>query len=94
MLTDAVAAGEVALDVSVAQARDLLIGMIHGLTAHHMANEPELPVGSGRFGSQIPAAVALFRAKWDPQGADPGGQGKEEPNRQQSERTGRTRHER
>ena len=22
--------------------------------------------GSGRFGSQIPAAVALFRAKWDP----------------------------
>jgi AcrR family transcriptional regulator len=66
MLADAVAAGEVILDVSVAQARDLLIGMIHGLTAHHMANEPHLPVGSGRFGSQIPAAVALFRAKWGP----------------------------
>ena len=62
MLADAVAAGEVVLDMPVAQARDLLIGMIHGLTAHHMANEPELPVGSGRFGSQIPAAVALFRA--------------------------------
>jgi AcrR family transcriptional regulator len=65
MLGDAVAAGEVVLDVPVAQARDLLIAMIHGLTAHHMANEPELPVGSGRFGSQIPAAIALFRAKWD-----------------------------
>ena len=69
MLADAVAAGEVVLDMPVAQARDLLIAMIHGLTAHHMANEPELPIGSGRFGSQIPAAIALFRAKWDPQEA-------------------------
>jgi hypothetical protein len=66
MLGDAVAAGEVVLDMPVAQARDLLIGMIHGLTAHHMANEPELSIGSGRFGSLIPAAIALFRAKWDP----------------------------
>ena len=33
MLADAVAAGEIVLDVPVAQARDLLIGMIHGLTA-------------------------------------------------------------
>jgi AcrR family transcriptional regulator len=66
MLTDAVAAGEVTLDMPEAQARDLLIGMIHGLTAHHMANEPELSIGSGRFGSLIPAAIALFRAKWDP----------------------------
>src|SRR5215212_6747134 len=72
MLTDAVAAGEVMLDMPVAQARDLLIGMIHGLTAHHMANEPELPIGSGRFGSQIPAAVALFRATWDLRGAGVG----------------------
>jgi AcrR family transcriptional regulator len=69
MLTDAAATDEVVLDVPVAHARDLLIGMIHGLTAHHIANEPELPVGSGRFGSQIPAAIALFRAKWDPHGA-------------------------
>jgi AcrR family transcriptional regulator len=72
MLAEAVTAGEVVLDVPVAQARDLLIGMIHGLTAHHMANEPELPVGSGRFGSQIPAAIALFRASWDPRGASAG----------------------
>lgn len=71
MLTDAVAAGEVVLDMPVGQARDLLIGMVHGLTAHHMANEPDLPVGSGRFGSQIPVAIALFRAQWDPRGAIP-----------------------
>src|SRR5215210_832858 len=77
LLADAVAAGEVVLDVPVAQARDLLIGMIHGLTAHHMANAPELPIGPGRFGRQIPAAVALFRAKWNPRGVNPGAQGKE-----------------
>ena len=80
-LADAVASGQIVLDVPVAQARDLLIGMIHGLTAQHMANEPELPIGSGRFGSQIPAAVALFRAKWEPRGAHPGAEGKEGSNR-------------
>jgi AcrR family transcriptional regulator len=68
-LTEAVASGQIVLDMPVAQARDLLIGMIHGLTAQHMANEPELPIGSGRFGSQIPAAIALLRATWDPRSA-------------------------
>ncbi len=71
-LADAIASGQIVLDMPVAQARDLLIGMIHGLTAQHMANEPDLPVGSGRFGSQIPAAVALLRAAWDPRGVDCG----------------------
>jgi AcrR family transcriptional regulator len=94
MLADAVTTGRVVLDVPVAQARDLIIGMIHGLTAGHMANEPDLPIGSGRFGSQIPAAVALFRAKWDPRGVNSRAQGKEGADRQQSGRTGRTRHER
>jgi hypothetical protein len=93
-LTEAVASGQIVLDVPVTQARDLLIGMIHGLTAQHMANEPDLPIGSGRFGSQIPGAVALFRAKWDPRGTIPGTRGKEGPNRQQSRRIGNTRHER
>lgn len=77
MLADAVTAGELVLDMPVAQARDLLIGMIHGLTAHHMANEPELPIGSGRFGSLISAAVELFRAKWDPRYVNPDDPGKE-----------------
>ena len=56
-----------ALGIPLAQARDLVIAMMHGLTSQHMANEPELPVGTGRFGSLIPAAVALFQASWDPQ---------------------------
>ncbi len=53
--------GSLALGITVAQARDLFLAMMHGLTALHMANEPELPAGSGRFGSLLPAALALFR---------------------------------
>jgi AcrR family transcriptional regulator len=55
--------------VSPREARDLFLAMTHGLTALHMANEPDLPVGTGRFGSLIPAAMALFQASWDPQSA-------------------------
>src|SRR5712692_6825988 len=57
--------GSLVLGISPVQARDLFIAMMHGLTALHIANEPEIPVGSGRFGSLIPAALALFRAAWD-----------------------------
>jgi AcrR family transcriptional regulator len=59
--------GSLVLGISPVQARDLFIAMMHGLTALHMANEPDIPVGSGRFGSLIPAALALFRAAWDGQ---------------------------
>jgi AcrR family transcriptional regulator len=48
------------------QVVDLAIGMLHGLTSQHMANEPHLPVGQGRFGSLIPAAVAIFEKAWSP----------------------------
>lgn len=50
--------------MSVEQATDLVIAMSHGLTAQHMANEPHLPVGEGRYGTMIPQAVALFKAAW------------------------------
>ncbi|MEO7022374.1 MAG: TetR/AcrR family transcriptional regulator [Ktedonobacteraceae bacterium] len=59
--------GSVALGITVSQARDLFLAMMHGLTALHMANEPHLSVGSGRFGSLLPAALALFRAAWEPE---------------------------
>src|SRR5450759_1880807 len=59
--------GSLALGITVSEARDLFLAIMHGLTALHMANEPELPVGSGRFGSLIPAALALFRAAWEPE---------------------------
>lgn len=60
------AQGNLALGLPPEQARDLFIAMMHGLTALHMANEPELPMGTGRFGSLIPAALTLFQAAWRP----------------------------
>ena len=60
--------GSLVPGLSPVQVRDLFLAMTHGLTALHLANEPELPVGSGRFGSLIPAAMTLFQAAWDPEG--------------------------
>ena len=60
-------AGQINTEVSLSQARDLIIAMSHGLTSQHMANEPHLPVGSGRYGGLISAAVALFEAAWKPE---------------------------
>lgn len=51
-------------DLPPEQATDLIIAMMHGLTALHMANEPHLPLGQGRFGSLIPAASSLFDKVW------------------------------
>jgi hypothetical protein len=38
--------------------------MMHGLAAMHLANEPHLPMGEGRFGSLIPAAISVFEKAW------------------------------
>jgi AcrR family transcriptional regulator len=66
LLQQALEQGNLALGLPPEQARDLFVGMMHGLTALHMANEPEQSVGSGRFGSLIEAALALFQAAWRP----------------------------
>jgi hypothetical protein len=50
--------------LSPEQATDLVLALTHGLTALHMANEPHLPIGQGRFGSLIPAALSLFDKAW------------------------------
>jgi len=65
--------GNLALGLPPEQGRDLFIAMMHGLTALHMANEPELPMGSGRFGRLIDAALALFQAAWHPSAHTDGG---------------------
>ncbi len=46
------------------QARDILIALMHGLTEQHLANNPELPVGEGRYGGLIHAAVATVLKAW------------------------------
>ena len=64
-LVEAIAVGQISPGVPLSQARDLIIAMAHGLTSQHMANEPHLPIGAGRYGGLIPAAVALFATVWE-----------------------------
>lgn len=51
-------------DLAPQQVVDLVIAMMHGLTALHLANEPHLPLGQGRFGSLIPAALSVLNKAW------------------------------
>lgn len=46
------------------QIANLVIAISHGLTAQHMANEPHLPLGQGRFGALIPAALSVLEKAW------------------------------
>jgi AcrR family transcriptional regulator len=55
---------EINTDLPFAQVRDVLIAMMHGLTALHLANEPALPVGQGRFGILIPAVISILDSAW------------------------------
>lgn len=56
--------GELAINMPLEEARDLYIALQHGLTELHLANNPELPVGEGRFGKLIPRAVQLILDAW------------------------------
>lgn len=56
--------GLIQADLPIDQVRDLVIALMHGLVAQHMANEPHLPLGAGRYGALIPAAVQLLRKAW------------------------------
>lgn len=55
---------EIAPDMPVEEARDLLFAMIQGLTSLHLANDPDLPVGQGRFGKLTDRAAKLFFEAW------------------------------
>lgn len=56
--------GELAIDMPLEEARDLYIALQHGLTELHLANNPELPAGQGRFGKLIPRAVQFVLDAW------------------------------
>ena len=51
-------------DVDVDRARGLFFAMMQGLTSLHLANEAELSVGSGFYGSLIPDAMMTLRNGW------------------------------
>ena len=63
-VAQAIESGELRTGLPAEVATDLTIALSHGLTALHMANDPQLPLGEGRFGRLIPAAVALFETAW------------------------------
>lgn len=46
--------------LSAQQLVNLIIAAAHGVTALHLANEPQLPIGQGRFGSLIPIFLKVF----------------------------------
>lgn len=51
---------ELNTDLTSEQIVNLVIAISHGLTAMHLANEPHLPIGQGRFGSLIPVLLNIF----------------------------------
>ncbi len=55
---------EITLGIPYEEARDLVIAFQHGLVELHLANNPELPVGQGRFGKLIPQAVQMVLDAW------------------------------
>lgn len=63
-MAEVIDAGVIAPNGSAERATDLFLAVMHGITTLHMANEPDVPVGAGRFGSLIPEAIALFKTSW------------------------------
>jgi AcrR family transcriptional regulator len=55
---------DVHTNLSPEQAADLIIAMMHGLTALHLSNQPQLPIGQGRFGALIPAMLSVLEKAW------------------------------
>lgn len=66
VIADALESGQMVSGLTAASTTDFINAVMHGLTAAHMANEPELPPTEGRFGSLIPAAVTFFQKAWAP----------------------------
>lgn len=64
MTSEAIASGTLVSPFSPEVTTNLIIALIHGMTAQHLANEPHLPAGSGRFGSLIPVVIQLLRKAW------------------------------
>jgi len=52
---------ELDTELSSEQIVNTVIAISHGLTAMHLANEPHLPVGQGRFGSLIPIILSILK---------------------------------
>jgi AcrR family transcriptional regulator len=61
---EAITSGAIRSPFSIDATMNLIIALMHGFTAQHLANEPELPLGSGRFGSLIPVIMEILQQAW------------------------------
>ncbi len=66
-VTEMADAGIVERDLPPEQVLHLLIAVTHGITSLHMSNQPDLPMGSGRYGNLIPLAIDVLREGLAPQ---------------------------
>lgn len=66
VLQQALEKADLAPAMPLEEARDLLFAMTEGLTNLHLANDPDLPVGQGRFGKLTARAARLFLDAWRP----------------------------
>lgn len=64
MLAAVLAQSDLTPGMPVHEAHDIMIALLHGLTELHLANNPELPAGQGRFGSLIHQAVSVLINAW------------------------------
>ncbi len=55
---------DIAPDIPLDEAGDLMMALMQGLTSMHLANDPDLPVGQGRFGKLTAQAAKLFIDAW------------------------------
>jgi AcrR family transcriptional regulator len=62
---EGILAGTLMSPLSAEVTTNLIIALTHGVTSQHLANEPELPLGAGRFGSLIPIIIELLRRAWE-----------------------------
>ncbi|MBZ0282880.1 MAG: TetR/AcrR family transcriptional regulator [Anaerolineae bacterium] len=62
--SEAMIAGALQSPFSPEVTMNLVIALMHGVASQHLANEPELPLSSGRFGSLIPIIIELLRNAW------------------------------
>jgi AcrR family transcriptional regulator len=62
--SEAIAAGTIKSSLSPDVILNMFMAFAHGLTSQHLANEPHLPAGEGRFGSLIPPIMQLLKQAW------------------------------
>jgi hypothetical protein len=62
--SDAIASGTLIASLSPDVIMNMFMAFAHGLTSQHLANEPHLPAGEGRFGSLIPPIMQVLKKAW------------------------------